>query len=209
MIDAMATGMAQKLGNILSTEDEVEIYAYALKLVMMSLLTLTLVILAAYLLRIVPVVLAFLAVFWPFRAFGGGVHLSTFPRCTAVGLLITLGFGYLAAKAGISEMGIIIMFLFTLLVVLWVIIKWVPASTATNPIIDPHIIKKRKREMLLASIVWTTMVLALIKFNGFSLALAMIIGAMAAISLMSPGGFFVMEKVDGLINILGKEVKGL
>lgn len=84
MIDAIAASMAQKLGNILKTEDKVEIYAYSLKLVIMLVLNMTLVILAAYLLNIVPTVLVFLSVFLSFRAFGGGVHLSTFPRCFVI-----------------------------------------------------------------------------------------------------------------------------
>jgi hypothetical protein len=66
----------------------------------------------------------------------------------------------------------------------------------------------QKRNLSFAAIVWTCVVLTLIKCSSLSFALAMIAGAMAAVLLMSPGGFFVMEKADNFFNILRKEVKG-
>ncbi|HWQ76576.1 MAG TPA: accessory gene regulator B family protein [Syntrophomonas sp.] len=209
MIDAMANGMAQKLGYIVSAEDKVEIYAYAFKLVIMLLLNLAIVIMAAYLLGIVPTVLAFMTVFFPFRAFGGGVHLSALPRCIIVGSLIILGSGYFAAQTDISQMAVIILFLFTFLIICLGIVKWAPAGTKTNPITDSQIIRMQKRNLLFAAIIWTCIVPALIQGLHLSLALAMVTGAMAAVLLMSPGGFLLMEKVDGFFTILRKGGPGL
>lgn len=209
MINAMAASMAQKLGKILRTEDKVEIYTYSLKLVIMLFLNLTLVILAAYLLGIVPAVLAFLAVFLPFRAFGGGVHLSTFPRCFVIGSLIMVGLSYFATEVDISKNGVAIIFLFTFMITLLGIIKWAPASAKTNPVTDQRIVRMQKRNLSFDTIVWTCIVLTLIKCNSLVLALAMIAGAMAAILLMSPGGFLAMEKVDNFFNILRKGVAGI
>jgi accessory gene regulator B len=209
MINATAASIAQKLGIILKTEDKVEIYAYSLKLVIMLLLNLTLVISAAYLLDIVPTVLVFLSVFLSFRAFGGGVHLSTFPRCFVIGSLIMVGLSYFAAEVDISKIGVTIIFLFTFLITLLGIIKWAPASAKTNPVTDQRIVRMQKRNLSFATLVWTCIVLTLIKYNSLSLALAMIAGAMAAVLLMSPGGFFVMEKIDKFFSILRKGVAGL
>ena len=89
------------------------------------------------------------------------------------------------------------------------IIKWAPASAKTNPVTDQWIVRMQKRNLSFDTIVWTCIVLTLIKCNSLVLALAMIAGAMAAILLMSPGGFLAMEKVDNFFNILRKGVAGI
>lgn len=71
----------------------VEIYAYALQLVLMSVLNLILVILVALFLRIIPTTFAFCV-----YTFGGGVHLNTFPRCFTTDSCLMLGSAYLAAE---------------------------------------------------------------------------------------------------------------
>lgn len=206
MVKSIASGVAKNLGNILDSEENVESYAYALELVLMSVLNLILVILVALFLRIIPTTLAFLAVFIPFRTFGGGVHLSRFSRCFAIGSCLMLGSAYLAAKINMQSYQLTILFLFTLLFTLLCIIRWVPASTVKNPINDSSIVRIQKRNMFIAAMVWTGCITTFIFTSHSTLALAMILGAIVGTVLISPLGFRLMGFIDGLLNHLGKGV---
>lgn len=206
MIKTIALNMAKNLGNTLDSEENVEIYAYALQLVLMSVFNLTLVVLAAFLLKIIPTTLAFLAVFIPFRAFGGGVHLSTFPRCFSIGSFLMLGSAYLAAEVNIQPYQLDVLFLFALLFALLSTVRWVPASTEKNPVNDFEIVRKQKRNMLIAIVVWIGCIGTFIYSNHNTLAFAMLMGAIVSTVLISPLGFYLMGFIDRILNNLGKGV---
>lgn len=206
MVKTIASGVAKNLGNILDSDENVEIYAYALQLVLMLVLNLTMVVLVAFFLKIIPTTLAFLAVFIPFRAFGGGVHLSTFPRCIMIGSCLMLGSACLAAEIKIQSYQLAILCLFTLLFALLCIVRWVPASTVKNPVEDPGIVRMQKRNMLIATIMWTGCITTFIYSSHNALALAMILGAIVSTVLISPLGFRLMGFIDRLLNNFGKGV---
>ncbi|HBQ85641.1 MAG TPA: hypothetical protein DD811_04040 [Syntrophomonas sp.] len=206
MIEKIALNMAKGLGNTLDSEESVEIYAYALQGLLMLILNLILVVSAAFFLKIVPTTLVFLAVFIPFRAFGGGVHLSTFPRCIMIGSFLMLGSAYLAAEMSIETYQLALLCFFILLLALFSTIKWVPASTKKNPINDPEIIHRQKRNMLIATVTWAVCAYSFIYSNNHSLAFAMVLGAIVSIMLISPLGFYLMGAIDGILNKFGKGV---
>lgn len=205
LIDSIALSTAKRLGNLLESEDNVEIYAYALQLILMLMLNLVLVFFAAFLLKIVPTTLAFLAVFIPFRAFGGGVHLSTLPRCITIGSFLMLGSAYCAAVVNIQPYQLCILFIFALLFTLFSTVKWVPASSKENPINDSRIVRMQKRNMLITSGVWTCCIFSLIYFSNKPLAFAIVLGAVVSTILISPLGFNLMGVIDRILNRLGKE----
>lgn len=200
MLERIALNIARNLGNTLNSQENVEIYAYSLRALLMVVINLTLVVTAAYFIKIVPTTLAFLAVFIPFRAFGGGVHLSTFPRCICIGSLLMLGSAYFAAKVSILPLQIALLCLFTLLLALLSIVKWVPASTAKNPIKDPGIIRMQKRNTFIAAVIWAVCVSSSIYFHHDAIALAMIIGAIVSFALITPAGFYIMGAIDREMN---------
>lgn len=206
MIKTIALNMAKNLGNTLDSEENVEVYAYALQRVLTLVINLMLIFLAAFWLKIIPTTLAFLAVFIPFRAFGGGVHLNTIPRCIIIGSSLMLGSAYLAAETGIQPYWLYILFLFTVLFTLLCIAKWVPAGTEKNPVRDSEIINMQKRNMLISAVAWAGLVNAFIFSGRNDLALAMIIGAIVSTALISPSGFYLMGFIDRILNNLGKEV---
>ena len=206
MIKTIALNMAKNLGDILDSEETIEVYAYALQLVLTSVLNLILILLAAFWLKIIPTTLAFLAVFIPFRSFGGGVHLNTIPRCMAVGSFLILGSAYLATETGIQLYWLYILFLLSLLFTLLCIAKWVPAGTEKNPVRDPKIVRMQKRNMLITTVVGTGLVNVFILSGHNDLALAMIAGAIISAVLISPPGFYLMGFIDRILNNFGKGV---
>lgn len=206
MIKTIALNMAKNLGDILDSEETIEVYAYALQLVLTSVLNLILILLAAFWLKIIPTTLAFLAVFIPFRSFGGGVHLNTIPRCMAVGSFLILGSAYLATENGIQLYWLYILFLLSLLFTLLCIAKWVPAGTEKNPVRDPKIVRMQKRNMLITTVVGTGLVNVFILSGHNDLALAMIAGAIISAVLISPPGFYLMGFIDRILNNFGKGV---
>lgn len=205
MIDSIALSMAKRLGDLLESKESVEIYAYGLRLVLMLMLNLALVFFAASLLKIIPTTLAFLAVFIPFRAFGGGVHLSTWPRCITIGSFLMLGSSYCAAVVNIQLYQLYILLLFALFITLLSIVKWVPASTEKNPINDFRIIRMQKRNMLITTTVWTCCILSFIYSGNNPIAFAMVLGAIVSAILISPFGFYLMGVIDRMLNRFGKE----
>lgn len=205
MLKNLALNMAKNLGDILESHQNVGIYAYALEILLMVILNLTLVILAAFYLEIAPTTLSFLAVFIPFRGLGGGVHLSTFPRCIVIGSSLMLGSAYLAATVNLKPYQLELLLVLALLFVLICTIKWVPASAKKNSVNRCQPVKRQKLNMLIASFIWTSCVGNLIYFHFNALAFAMVLGAIVSTVLISPLGFGLMGFIDRMLIYLGKE----
>jgi|LSQX01.2.fsa_nt_gb accessory gene regulator B len=204
MMKNISLNIARNIGNILESQQNVEIYAYALELLFMVILNLILVILVAFYLQIIPTTLVFLVVFILFRGFGGGVHLSTFLRCIAVGSSLMLGSAYLAATVSIKSYTLAILFVVALLFVLVCTIKWVPAITEKKSVNRCQSVNRQKRNMLITTFIWTSGVAAVICCQFNTLALAMILGAIVSTVLISPVGFGLMDFIDRTLNNLGK-----
>lgn len=209
MIKAIALDMAEMLSNILDSKENMEIYAYALELLFMVIINLTLVILAGFYLQIVPTTLVFLAVFIPFRGFGGGVHMSTFPRCLVMGSFLMLGSAYLAAKVNIQPYQLDILFGVGMLFALLCTVIWVPANKGNNSANDPKRVRMQKRNMFIAAAICTGCIWILIYSNHNTLAFAMVLGAIVSTVLISPLGFSLMGVIDRILNNLGKGVTSL
>jgi accessory gene regulator B len=205
MLKNLALNMAENLGNVLDSPQNVEIYAYALELLFMVVLNLTLVILVALYLQFLPTTLAFLAVFIPFRGLGGGVHLSTFPRCIVVGSGLMLGSAYLAAAVNIKPYQLGLLLVLALLFVLVCTIKWVPASTDKSSYNRSQTVNRQKRNMLITAFIWAGCAAGLIYCQYNTLAFAMVLGAIVSTLLISPLGFGLMRFIDRMLNYLGKE----
>lgn len=200
MIKTIALNMAKNIATTIDSQENIEVYAYSLQLIFISLINMILVVLAAFLLEIIPTTLAFLVVFIPFRAFGGGVHLSTIPRCIIIGSSLMLGSAYIAAQKNFEPYCLGILFAFTTLTLIWVM-KWVPAGIE-KPLINPKLVRMQKRNMLLSVIGWIICVNACIHFNQTSLALVMILGGLISAVLISPLGFNMMGFIDRFLNIM-------
>lgn len=198
IIKTLTLNLAEGLASTLDTPEKVEIYAYSLYMIGLSLLSTVFLIFVALYLDILPALLAFLIVFIPFRTFGGGVHLETLPRCLIIGTLLIIGSAYWADKVYLQPFHFYVLFMIALVFAICSTMEWVPASK--NPIRDLNLIYMQKRNMLLSIIIWAGLVCLFTYFSHNNLALAMIAGALVSSVLISPLGFYLMGVIDKVCN---------
>lgn len=202
VIQTISRRIAQKLGNILnSKENDIEIYSYSMEILILLLMTMALVTVLAVLLGVLKTTLVFLAAFAPFRCFGGGTHLSSGKRCVLVSTVIFITFGYLSYIA-ISQHILTILVIITILVGLYITIRWVPAGTAKHPITDNRIRCIQKVNMVVALIIYAAAALILIKAGNLSNTFALTLGAMASLVLITPLGYSLIGAIDNSFDIV-------
>jgi len=186
-----------------ANNDQVEVYAYALEILLGTTLKLVLIILLATIFDILITTLIFLFTLAIFRWLGGGVHLSTYLRCLLVGLSLVLGMGYVSSLE-VDRLYIVCLFLLSLLVAIYVIVKWVPAGTDKKKVTEIEKRLKKKKESIFALIVWSIGVIACINSNLYSYALAAILGSVFSSFLMMPAGYQFIGSLDNLLAIFSK-----
>jgi len=204
MISSICRKTAEALGKELdANNDQVEVYAYALEILLGTTLKLVLIILLATIFDILITTLIFLFTLAIFRWLGGGVHLSTYLRCLLVGLSLVLGMGYVSSLE-VDRLYIVCLFLLSLLVAIYVIVKWVPAGTDKKKVTEIEKRLKKKKESIFALIVWSIGVIACINSNLYSYALAAILGSVFSSFLMMPAGYQFIGSLDNLLAIFSK-----
>jgi len=200
MVHALARKLAKRLGdNLHSSGAKIDVYAYGLEVLLMTLITLAVVVCLAQMLGSVPTTLIFLAVFAPFRSIGGGGHLSTYPRCLFFGTCIMVGFGYLAA-INIEPYILLGSVTATAMLALYTIVKWVPADTVKRPITDEKVRSRQKLYMLFAVCIWLVIATSLTQYGLHNYALAMVMGALGSLFLITPWGYWLLEAIDKILN---------
>jgi accessory gene regulator B len=186
-----------------SHKDQVEVYAYALEILLGTTLKLVLIILLATIFDILITTLIFLFTLAIFRWLGGGVHLSTYLRCLLVGLFIVLGMGYVSSLE-VDRLYIVCLFLLSLFTAIYVIVKWVPVGTDKKKVTEIEKRLRQKRESIYALIVWSIGVIACIHSNLYSYALAAILGSLFSSFLMMPAGYYVIGNLDNMLAVFSK-----
>ena len=197
---SLASNLAKRLGNSLhSSREQIDIYAYGLEVLLMTLITLAVVFGLAQLLGSAATTLVFLAVFAPFRSIGGGSHLSTYPRCLLFGTCLMVGLGYWAGIS-IQPYTLLGLLLLTTLLALYAIVKWIPADTVKRPITDEKVKSRQKLYMRLAVYIWFIIVATLTRYDLLNYAFAMVVGALGSLFLMTPWGYWLLEAIDKTLN---------
>ena len=209
MISSICRKTAESLGNELgSSNDQVEVYAYALEILLGTALKLVLIIILAIIFDILSTTLISLFTLAVFRWLGGGVHLSTYIRCLLVGLFLVLGMGYVAILE-VDSLYIVCLFLLSLFIAIYAIVKWVPAGTDKKTITEIQKRVRQKRESAYALTIWSIGVIACINSNLYSYALAAILGSLFSSFFMMPAGYRVIGSLDNILAVFskgGKEV---
>lgn len=205
MINNLAHNLSRGLGkSINASKEEIEIYAYGIEIILGIIIKFSLVVILASLFGILKTVLVFMFTFSLFRFLGGGVHLSTYLRCLTFGLLLVLGFGYLATIF-IPNVIIISLFIATLLIGFLVCIKWVPAGTEKKQVTDPLERLQQKRKFLYTLSLYTIIVTLLLLQGHHTYAQACIYASLLSSFLITPWGYGVINTVDKCF-MLFKEV---
>ena len=198
MISAISKKLANSLGTTLMTSaEQIEIYAYGLEIILGAVIKLILILFLAFLLGTLDTTIILFAFFALFRCFGGGAHLSTYPRCLVFGVCLIVGLGYLA-QTTISIHALIILSALSLALNIFTCIKWVPAGTEKKYITEPFLRLRQKQKYFLVIIGWCLTLLLLIKLSLSTYGVAVLLGSFGAMLLIMPSGYWLLNTIDNL-----------
>jgi accessory gene regulator B len=198
MISAISKKLANSLGTTLMTSaEQIEIYAYGLEIILGAVIKLVLILFLAFLLGTLDTTIILFVFFALFRCFGGGAHLSTYPRCLVFGVCLIVSLGYLA-QTTISINTLIILSALSLALNIFTCIKWVPAGTEKKYIIEPSLRLRQKQRYFLVIIGWCLTLLLLIKLSLLTYGFAVLLGSFGAMLLILPSGYWLLNTIDNL-----------
>jgi accessory gene regulator B len=206
MVTKLSYSLAEVIGKMLeSDKDQISIYGYALEIIIGAAVKLICILtLAAFLNILAPAILVLIC-FAAFRLYAGGVHLSVFGRCLLMGTLIIIILSELAVRLSGWGITIPVLAIFTIMVG-FIIIRWAPAGTEKNPLIDPVKIHKRTVRLWILFIVWLLAMFTLEFYGNDIIALAMLFGGMGGIFMVTPIAYLVFHGLDRMFNKIGKGV---
>ncbi|KJS23306.1 MAG: hypothetical protein VR72_01870 [Clostridiaceae bacterium BRH_c20a] len=202
MIKGISKNLAKWMGNQLaSREDELEVYAYGLEIILGGIFKIGLLLLIASQLNILSTTVLCTLGFVGIRFFGGGVHLCTYPRCLAGSLTILLILGKIAA----FNLSVDFLFIFifaTLCLGVYSIIKLVPAGTHKKTVTDKKLRTKQKIKTSIIFIIYLVIILIFMRYQLVSWAFSVVFGVLASFFLITPLGYFFLQSIDNLLDLL-------
>lgn len=203
MITAISNNIAAYLGNKLnSSQDNIDVYAYGLQIILGAIIKVVGIVGLAWILNTLNTTLVLFIVFAAFRCFGGGAHLSTYPRCLIFGITVIVGLGFLS-QLYLSTITLEILFILSFILAMYTCIKLAPAGTEKKPIKDENIRLQQKRKLLLVIFLWSGTVIYLLRINLNIYALAMILGGLSSQFLITSCGYQLLAIIDKLANTKG------
>jgi len=164
-IKSIASGFAFYLADEFSIDERsMQTIRYGLEIIIGLILEGMIVMLIAYMLGIVPYVLASLITSISFRLLSGGVHFSTYIRCTVFSTLTAIFISYLAIELEPFLNITTLLCAVTLIGItgLYFVIKWAPADTSNKPITKENKRYRLKRLSELYVFVWAIALVVLI-----------------------------------------------
>ena len=207
MIKVFARRIAVTMGTQLQADrDRVEIFAYGLEIIIGTFVQLTLLLLSSIIMDTFITTMICLTAFASLRYFGGGVHLSTYYRCSAIGVSLLLGLGKLAA-IDLSFKPLIVISLSALLLGTYTISRWAPAGTEKKQIKDELIRLRQRKKAFLVLTVWSVITTVLIKQELNADAFAAVLGVFGSLFLITPWGYRAVKALDNILNIIVRGCK--
>lgn len=200
MIKAWSRQAAAILADMPGNRWHVDILAYGLEIIIGSLINLILIFILAFWLDTLWTTAFCLISYITFRRLCGGVHLETWTRCLCTGVFLMVGLGWLA---GYTVSWAMLYSLSGLAFITggYAVYKWVPAP-GRKTIRDTDTISKQKLKALQVLLFWAVADIIL-SFLGYRhLALALVYGILASSFLITPWGYWVMQTLDNILNLL-------
>jgi len=205
MFKNVSLKLAKWLGKYLaSSEEDMEVYAYGLEIILGGIFKIGLLLLIALKLNIVLTTVLCTAGFVGIRFFGGGGHFCTYIRCLIGSLAILLLLGKIAAL-NLNTNLIFILIFFNIFLGIIAIIKWIPAGTHKKTVTDKNLRTKQKIKTLVMLITFMGIVLIFMYFQLHSFAFALLLGILASFLLITPLGYFLLQSIDKLLDSLNRK----
>lgn len=204
MIKKVSIAIGNQLGMQLAYEkDQKEILAYGMQIVLETIIKLTIIAVLSIVLHIAFQTFLVLFVYSLFRTLGGGVHLSTYPRCLTIGTVIIVGCGAISTQQ-LDAFWFNIIFSFTVLCLIVCIIYWIPADTEKKRVVDIAVRNKQKIKVGVLTILWIISVIILGDKELHLYKQAVVYGALEASLLIIPAGYKLMTALDHGLDKLKK-----
>lgn len=205
MIAAVSKNIATYLGNrLITSQDQVEVYEYGLQILLGAMIKVVLIVFLSWALNTFNITLVLFLVFAAFRCFGGGAHLSTYPRCLIFGTSIIVGLG-LISQFHLDSTVLKVLFISNFIFAIYACIKWVPAGTEKKQFTCDKVCSLQKKKLLILIIIWSFMIVYLMGLAQNTYVLAVILGAWGSLSLITPWGYQLLATIDKLADMKGGE----
>lgn len=208
----LAKSLAIFLGERLQADqDQIEVFAYSLEVLLGTVFEILTIIFLAFLLNIPGTTGICLLVFSSIRFLGGGVHCNTYFKCLVTGNLLLLGLGKLAALP-LSQSVLSSSWLLALLLGIYAVSRWIPAGTEKKVIRDEAVRIRQRRKFSILLGIWLVVAGLLIHNQLGNYAMAVVLGILSSLFLVSPWGYHTIKTIDYLsdkflIAFSRKEVK--
>jgi accessory gene regulator B len=207
MLKVISDKIAQGLGSQLQATDErIEVFSYGLQIIIGAAFKLTTIIALSLLFGIHKEAVAYLIFFILFRRYGGGVHLSTYPRCLIIGTAMIIGFAKLAT-INIPVYTLITLVILAFSLGCYCTIKWVPAGTEKKAVTDESSRSKQKTKVFIILIIWLFCITFLINSQLINYAFATTLGVISSLYLILPLGYKTLKSLDCFLNRIERRCK--
>ena len=152
MLNNTASSIAQFFytNKVIQDEDDIEIYAYGLEILLATILEISAVILLSIIIKQFYSTIAFLAVFMPLRTYAGGYHAKTHFRCFLV-LLAVYGI-FIAMIFSIKDMMIPEYLIIAAMISFVTVYVFSPVEDANKPLSSKEKKKYRKISIVIVTI---------------------------------------------------------
>jgi len=181
--------------NLAANQDNSEIYAYGLEIILGAVIKLFIVLFLAWIFNVFDLTLIVLVTYGAFRCFGGGAHMSTYLKCLLLGTTVVVGLGLLS-QVYLDNHLLTSLALFTLVFASFVCFKWVPGDTEKKPITEREIRLRQKGKMATIIAVWGLIILYLLHHSLNTYVLAMILGCISSVFFITPWGYRLFALID-------------
>lgn len=206
----VASSVSYYVANELNIDEKgAQTIRYGLEIIIGIILQGIILTIVSYSLGTIPYVFMALVTFSSLRLISGGVHFTTFARCTVFSTSIAMGLGYFAIVLGYSLTKTILILAIILAssVGLYFVKKWAPADTSCKPILREDKRQKFRRASKFYILAWAMALIALSLIMQptpviTSLALASIGGFALQVVSLCPACYNFIAYTDSLLDRL-------
>lgn len=183
--------------NLCSSPDKIEIYAYGLEILLGAAIKLLVIVVGALCWGTFNTTMVLLVTYAALRWFGGGAHMSSYFKCFLSGTIIIVGLGKVS-QFNLRSPTLTELTIFTIVFAVYVCLRWAPGDSEKKPIRDKQIRLRQKRKMIVIIVIYGLVILYSRQCGQLTYVLAMILGCISSVFLITPWGYRLFAVVDKL-----------